>query len=167
MTRVSAEDPGAADSLELMAELSAVLAAITGDSGQSSFDPEDVRGPLACFAVARSVTTADASAAAGAGNDASLPAGQALGCGAFRPLEQGVAEIKRMYARPGHPGTGSAILAFLEAEAARMGYRALRLSTRRVNTRAVAFYEARGYRIIPNFGRYTAKPESVCFQKLL
>lgn len=148
MTRVWAEDPGAADAQELMAELSAVLAAITGDSGQSSFDPEDVRGPMACFAIARS-------------------AGQALGCGAFRPLEEGIAEIKRMYARPGHPGTGSAVLAFLEAQAATLGYRALRLSTRRVNARAVAFYEARGYRAIPSFGRYAAKPESVCFEKIL
>jgi ribosomal protein S18 acetylase RimI-like enzyme len=59
------------------------------------------------------------------------------------------------------------VLAFLEKEAAALGYQALRLSTRRVNTRAVAFYTARGYRIIPNFGRYAAKPESVCFEKQL
>ena len=147
--RVQAADPGSPDALLLMAELSAVLAAITGDSGQSSFDAEDVRGPLACFAVARSVQ------------------GGALGCGAFRPLEQGIAEVKRMYARPGHGGVGAAVLTFLEQQAAALGYQALRLSTRRVNTRAVAFYEARGYSIVPNFGRYAAKPESVCFEKQL
>ena len=179
MTHVSAEDPGAPDSLLLMEELSAVLAAITGDSGQSSFEPDDVRGPMACFAVARSAAglgaTAGVAAAADAGiaaaavlaGEAAFQAGLALGCGAFRPLEEGIAEIKRMYARPGQPGTGSAILAFLEAKAAALGYRALRLSTRRVNTRAVAFYEARGYRVIPSFGRYASKPESVCFEKSL
>jgi len=147
--RVQAADPGSPDALLLMVELSAVLAAITGDSGRSSFDADDVRGPLACFAVARSGQ------------------GGALGCGAFRPLEQGIAEVKRMYARPGHGGVGTAVLAFLEQEAAALGYQALRLSTRRVNTRAVTFYEARGYSIIPNFGRYAVKPESVCFEKQL
>lgn len=147
--RVQAADPGSPDALLLMAELSAVLVAITGDSGQSSFDADDVRGPLACFAVARSGQ------------------GGALGCGAFRPLALGIAEVKRMYARPGHSGVGTAVLAFLEKEAAALGYQALRLSTRRVNTRAVAFYEACGYRLIPNFGRYAVKPESVCFEKQL
>ncbi|KQW97040.1 acetyltransferase [Massilia sp. Root418] len=159
--QVHAADPGSPEALLLMAELSAVLAAITGDSGQSSFDADDVRGPLARFAVARN------------GH------GEAVGCGAFRPLEQGVAEVKRMYARHGHGGQGgeggdcagggigSAVLAFLEQEAAALGYQALRLSTRRVNTRAVAFYAARGYRVIPNFGRYAVKPESICFEKRL
>lgn len=149
LVRVQAADPGSPDALLLMAELSAVLAAITGDSGQSSFNADDVRGALACFAVARSVD------------------GDALGCGALRPLCQGVAEVKRMYARPGHCGVGSAVLAFLEAQAAALGYQALRLSTRRVNTRAVAFYAARGYLPIPNFGRYAVKSESVCFEKQL
>lgn len=159
--RVQACDPGAPEAQLLMAELSAVLAAITGDSGQSSFDADDVRGPLACFAVARNAR------------------GEAVGCGAFRPLEEGIAEIKRMYARRGHAGAGegegegagggigTAVLAFLEKEAAARGYVALRLSTRRVNALAVAFYAARGYTVISNFGRYAVKPESVCFEKQL
>jgi GNAT superfamily N-acetyltransferase len=147
--RVVAEDAAAPDSLLLMAELSAVLAAITGDSGTSSFAAQDVQGARARFLVARDA------------------AGRALGCGALRPLEQGVAELKRMYARPGMAGIGSAILAALESEAATLGYRALWLSTRRVNGRAVAFYERRGYARIPNYGSYAVKPESVCFEKTL
>lgn len=157
--RVQACDPGAPAAQLLMAELSAALAAITGDSGQSSFGADDVRGPLACFAVARNAR------------------GEAVGCGAFRPLEEGIAEIKRMYARRGHAGAsegegagggiGTAVLAFLEKEAAARGYVALRLSTRRVNALAVAFYAARGYTVISNFGRYAVKPESVCFEKQL
>jgi ribosomal protein S18 acetylase RimI-like enzyme len=151
--QVQAADPGAPEAMLLMAELSAVLAAVTGDSGQSSFDADDVRGPLACFAVARNAQ------------------GEAVGCGAFRPLEGGVAEVKRMYARRGHAGAGggigTAVLAFLEKEAAARGYVALRLSTRRINALAVAFYTARGYTVISNFGRYAVKPESVCFEKRL
>ncbi|SFU76973.1 GNAT family N-acetyltransferase [Pseudoduganella namucuonensis] len=153
--RVEALAPDAPEALALLEELSAALSAITGDSGRSSFDPADVRGPMARFVVARD------------------GGGAALGCGAFRPMATGeagegpAAEVKRMYARPGRRGVGGAILAFLEAEAAALGYRVLRLSTRLVNTRAVAFYEARGYARIANFGRYAAKPESVCFEKRL
>lgn len=147
--RVRAEDPAGADALALVAELSAVLAAITGDSGQASFDVADVRGPRACFALARDAQ------------------GRALGCGALRPLEGGAGEIKRMFARPGMRGVGGAVLRFLEEEAARLGYPTLRLSTRRVNARAVAFYERHGYRPIPGYGRYAGSEVSVCFEKSL
>ena len=146
---VSAEDPAGADALALVAELSAALTAITGASGQASFDVSDVRGPRACFALARDVH------------------GCALGCGALRPIDAGVAEIKRMFARPGTRGVGSALLRHLEAEASRRGYVALRLSTRRVNARAVAFYERHGWRRIPGYGRYAGSDVSVCFEKVL
>ena len=146
---VSAEDPSGADALALVAELSAALTAITGASGQASFDVADVTGPRACFAIARDAH------------------GRALGCGALRPLEVDVAEIKRMFARPGMRGVGAAVLRFLEAEAARCGYVALRLSTRRVNERAVAFYERHGYRRIPGYGRYAGSQVSACFEKVL
>ncbi|MRW87750.1 GNAT family N-acetyltransferase [Pseudoduganella sp. FT26W] len=143
------EDPAAPESALLMAELSTALEAITGDSGRASFDVDDVRGPLACFVVAR-------------GGD-----GAALGCGAFRPLEPGVAEIKRMYARHGTQGVGSAVLRYLEDEAQALGYQAIWLETRLVNRRAVAFYEARGYARIANYGKYIGNPLAVCFEKQL
>jgi ribosomal protein S18 acetylase RimI-like enzyme len=146
---VVAEDPAGADALALLAELSAALSAITGASGQASFDVSDVRVPRACFALARDAH------------------GRALGCGALRPLEAGTAEVKRMFARPGSRGVGSAVLRFLEGEAARLGYAALRLSTRHVNARAVAFYERHGYRRIPGYGRYAGSEVSVCFEKVL
>jgi GNAT superfamily N-acetyltransferase len=132
-----------------MAELSTALEAITGDSGRASFDPDDVRGPAACFVVARS------------------DSGAALGCGAFRPLEPGVAEIKRMYARHGTSGVGSAVLRYLEGEAQALGYQAVWLETRLVNRRAMDFYEARGYQRIANYGKYIGNPLAVCFEKQL
>ncbi|MYM82270.1 GNAT family N-acetyltransferase [Duganella sp. FT50W] len=143
------EDPTAADSVQLMDELSSALQAITGDSGMASFDAADVVGPAACFVVARD------------------DHGNPLGCGAFRPLQPGVAEIKRMYARHGANGVGSAVLRFLEAEAAALGYQAVWLETRLVNRRAVDFYTARGYARIANYGKYIGNPLAVCFEKQL
>jgi len=146
---VAAEDPTASDAAALMSELSAALALITGDSGRASFQVEDVQGHASCFAVARDRM------------------GIALGCGAFRPLQDGVAEVKRMYSRPGKSGIGSAILAFLEAYAGQLGYRELWLETRLVNARAIHFYESRGYRRRENFGKYAGNPAAVCFEKSL
>ncbi len=149
MPNIRAEDPGTLDAIGLTDELSAALAAITGDSGRSSFDPDDVRLPRARFAVARDAD------------------GHPIGCAALRPLADGVAEIKRMYARPGNPGTGSALLAFVEREAAALGYRELWLETRVVNQRAVKFYSERGYAVIANYGRYAGRADAVCLSKQL
>ena len=93
--------------------------------------------------------------------------GQAVGCGAFRPLSPEIAEIKRMYSRPDSAGAGSAILAYLEAEAANMGYGTLWLETRLVNEHAVLFYERHGYIRIPNYGKYIGNSKAVCFEKRL
>jgi ribosomal protein S18 acetylase RimI-like enzyme len=146
---IGPEDPSSPDAVRLMAELSAVLAAITGDDGLSSFGPDDVRAPRSCFLVARD------------------DKGRAVGCGALRPLDGAAAEIKRMYAAPGGSGVGAALLYALEREAAALGYHVIRLSTRIINTRAVSFYERHGYRLIPNFGRYKGREESACFEKQL
>jgi GNAT superfamily N-acetyltransferase len=109
----------------------------------------DVQVERACFAIARAAD------------------GTPVGCGAIRPLEPAVAELKRMFAMPGTRGVGSAVLAFLEQQASALGYRDLWLETRKVNARAVAFYERHGYRTIPNFGRYMGRPEAVCLAKAL
>ena len=141
-------DPDSPDARALIAELDAALAAITGDSGASSFDAADVRGPGAVFLVAR---TAD---------------GTAVGCGALRPLADGVAELKRMLARPGS-GAGLALLAALELQAMAMGYRAIQLSTRRVNARAVDFYRRHGYVDVAAWGKYADSDRSVCLGRVL
>jgi ribosomal protein S18 acetylase RimI-like enzyme len=149
MITVASEDPDTPDVAVLLDELSASLKAITGSSGNTSFDPNDVRAENARFVVARD------------------QCGNAVGCGAFRPLESGVAEIKRMYSRRCMPGIGSAVLLFLESEAQKLGYAALRLETRVVNERAVTFYERLGYHRIPNFGKYVGRAEAACFEKRL
>lgn len=149
MFAIAPADPDSPDARVLLAELGAALAGITGitgSDGAASFDPADVRGPRACFLVARA------------------PDGSLAGCGALRPLADGVAELKRMYARPG-TGAGAHLLAALERQAWAFGYRDIWLETRRVNVRAVAFYGKHGYRVIPNFGKYAGRPEAICLGK--
>ncbi len=141
-------DPDAIEARGLIAELDAALAAICGDSGAQSFDANDVRGARSVFLLAR---------------DAS---GNALGCGALRPIDDDVAEVKRMYARPGS-GAGVRLLGELERRALGFGYRAVWLETRKVNGRAVAFYERHGYRVIPNYGKYVGREDAVCLGKVL
>jgi GNAT superfamily N-acetyltransferase len=149
MICIADEDPGTEDAALLIRELSVALSLITGDSGAASFHADDVRAPGACFVLARD------------------SAGTLLGCGALRPLQQGVAELKRMYARPGTRGVGSAVLAHLERRAAALGYRELWLETRLVNTRATQFYAKHGYRRIGNFGKYVGNAAAGCYGKAL
>ncbi|WP_338765358.1 GNAT family N-acetyltransferase [Massilia sp. METH4] len=143
---VAAADPASPDAVALMRELSETLRGITGDDGTASFDPAG----CTLFAIARD------------------DRGRAVGCGALRPIDGEIAEIKRMYARPGAgAGIGSAVLAFLEAQAAALGCRGLWLETRKVNERAIRFYDAQGYLRIPNFGKYVGNDAAVCFGKRL
>ena len=141
-------DPDCDEARALIAELDAALAAICGDSGAKSFDANDVRGLRSVFLLARDA------------------AGSAVGCGALRPLEGDVAEVKRMYARPGS-GAGVRLLGELERRALQFGYRAIWLETRRVNVRAVVFYERHGYRVIPNYGKYVGREDAICLGKAL
>ncbi|MGU3575509.1 GNAT family N-acetyltransferase [Brucellaceae bacterium C25G] len=147
--RVEQMSPSHPHSLRLLNQLSDILATITGNNGRSSFDPLDVQGSGASFVVAYDFE------------------GNPVGCGGYRPLAEGVAELKRMFAVPGSKGVGKAILSFLERKATDDGYREMWLETRLVNTKAVFFYEQNGYRTIPNFGKYAGRTEAICFSKSL
>ena len=132
---ISAESPFSPDATSLMDELSECLEAITGNSGKNSFDANDVCNDKAIFVIARSQS------------------GKAIGCGAFRPMDDTTAEIKRMYAQNKGKGIGSKILSYLEHQAHDFGYKSLRLETRIINTKAVHFTSATDieqYRITGN-----------------
>ena len=133
----------------LLGELSAALRSITGNGGEASFDTSDMADARARFVVARD------------------SASHSLGCGAIRPLSEDTAELKRMYARQSRAGVGSMLLLRLEQEATALGYRFIRLETRKINERAVSFYLRHGFKIIPNYGKYVGHEEAVCFEKAI
>ena len=95
--------------------------------------------------------------------------GTPLGCGGLRLVDDGIAEVKRMYVRPESRGTGvsTAILRRLEEAALDLGSPALVLETGTEQKRAVGFYEREGFRRIANFGPYVGAPLSVCYSKVL
>ena len=94
-------------------------------------------------------------------------AGQALGCGAFRPVGEQCAEIKRMFVRASARRRGIArqILRHLEEEVRRRGLRSIVLETGCANCEAMALYEAEGYFPIPAFLGYVGSPISRCYAK--
>ena len=70
-----------------------------------------------------------------------------LGMIALRPLDGAIAEMKRLYVRPGARGRGLArlLIARLFEEAARLNYTELRLDTLPMMGGAQALYEACGF----------------------
>jgi len=85
--------------------------------------------------------------------------GQPVGCGAIA-LENGWAEVKRMYVRTPHRGgrIGQQILARLEDEARARGVHHLVLETGDVLHPAIRLYERAGFTRCAAFGPYTAMP---------
>lgn len=79
--------------------------------------------------------------------------GEPVGAVGLRHLEEGVAELKRMYVRPASRGKGAGrALATRALETARrLGYGAVRLDTAAEMTTAIAIYCALGFVPIPAY----------------
>lgn len=147
--KIQQSAPHSEESQLLVEKLSAELAFITGDNGKSHFNAQELNNECCLWVLARN------------------EAGNAVGCGALRSLGNNTAEVKRMYSDRSVPGVGSALLEYLETRAKSMGYREIRLSTRVINSRAVAFYYRSGYAQIQNYEPYIGRNESICFAKTL
>ncbi len=101
--------------------------------------------------------------------------GAAVACGGWRardddpPLREGDAEIKRMFVDPAHRGRGHAraVLADLEAAAARAGRRRMVLETAFRQPEAINLYVSAGYAPMAPFGTYRDTPGGRYFAKLL
>jgi GNAT superfamily N-acetyltransferase len=150
---VRAADPFGGEAARLISRLSAELAALypaDTTAGAGAFRPDDVAGPGSAFLIA-------------------WAGGRPVGCGALRPMEPGVTEIKRMYVELDVRGRGIArrLLAELERRAAESGYVAVRLETGVRQVPAMRLYESAGYERIANYGIYAGNPLSACYEKPL
>ena len=94
---------------------------------------------------------------------------QAIGCGAFKKLDNETIEIKRMYVKFAHRGSGTAqaILNSLELWASEKGFKKCILETGNRQVEAIKFYKKAGYKSIPNYGQYAQMDDSNCFEKLV
>jgi GNAT superfamily N-acetyltransferase len=94
---------------------------------------------------------------------------QAIGCGAFKKLDNETIEIKRMYVKFAQRGSGTAqaILNSLELWASEKGFKKCILETGNRQVEAIKFYKKAGYKSIPNYGQYTHMEDSNCFEKLV
>ena len=93
----------------------------------------------------------------------------AVGCGGFRYLSPGVAEIKRMYVDSAgrRRGVGRHILRALEERAAAAGYDETWLETGTEQPEAIALYLSAGYRPIEQYGEFKHDARSLCFSRRL
>ncbi|MEW9698683.1 GNAT family N-acetyltransferase [Paenibacillus sp. SI8] len=90
-----------------------------------------------------------------------------VGCGALRPYDQEITELKRFFVDPAYRNRGiaSQILAFLEQHAKETGYDIVRLETGAPQHEAIGLYAKYGYYPIEPFGEYIDTKSSLCFEK--
>ncbi len=123
-------DPSSPEALALTRQMSEELSLLYDGAfdGSFGFQPEDALVPRSAFVIGR--------------ND-----GRAVACGAILPLEDGVAEIKRMFVAPEWRGRGyaAAVLAKLEQLARDNHYTVIRLETGDRQPHAIRLYERAGY----------------------
>jgi GNAT superfamily N-acetyltransferase len=95
--------------------------------------------------------------------------GVPAGCGAWRALPAGQAEIKRVYVEPVFRRRGIAhlVVAALEDNAAEAGYTEVVLNSGREQPEALALYTGLGYRPVPGYGVYACASGAVFLGKAL
>lgn len=91
-----------------------------------------------------------------------------LGCVAVRPIDDKIAELKRMYVRPQYQrkGIGIKLLELSLEFAKKAGYRKIRLDTLNTMTPAMNLYLSNGFKSIPAY-YHNPEPTAVYFEKEL
>lgn len=137
-TKIDLEDPASTDAQKCLEHYVTELSERFRDGFDStmslSADPDEMRLPRGAFLVARLD-------------------GRAIGCGALKLLEPGMASIKRMWVDGSFRGLGLGrrILTALESQARELDVTILRLETNRDLGGADAFYRRNGYREVAPF----------------
>ena len=146
----SIDRPDSKTALALIEELDADLGSRYPDEWIHGLHPEDIEDPKLVFVVM-------------------YRENEPVGCGALRPLDDEMTEVKRMYVKPGSRGLGYArkLLEFLESTARATRYTAVRLETGTKQPEAIGLYESSGYYLIPAYGEYVGNPFSLCYEKKL
>ena len=95
--------------------------------------------------------------------------GVPAGCGAWRALPTGAAEIKRVYVEPAFRRLGVArlVVAALEESAAAAGHSEVVLNSGREQPEALTLYADLGYGPVPGYGVYACAPGAVFLGKQL
>ncbi|HEY4630446.1 MAG TPA: GNAT family N-acetyltransferase [Blastococcus sp.] len=95
--------------------------------------------------------------------------GVPAGCGAWRALPSGAAEIKRLYVEPAFRRRGIAqlLVVALEQGAAAAGHAEVVLNSGREQPEALALYAELGYGPVPGYGVYAGEPGAVFLGKAL
>jgi GNAT superfamily N-acetyltransferase len=97
-----------------------------------------------------------------------LDGDQPVACGALRPLESNVCELKRIYVRPSHRGSGlgRSITLDLMKRAKQIGYTVVRLDTLRRLTPALGLYTSLGFAEIHPYN-FNPEPDVAYFERPL
>jgi GNAT superfamily N-acetyltransferase len=92
--------------------------------------------------------------------------GRPAGCGGIKLFGTEYGEVKRMYVRPSHRGSGlgKAMLDRLAEYARGRQVRLLRLETGIYQPEAIGLYERYGFQRRPPFGEYKVDPLSIYFE---
>ena len=90
-----------------------------------------------------------------------------IGCGAIKKLNAETTEIKRMYVAEAYRGKGiaSKLLTELEKWSRELSFKKCVLETGKKQIEAIGLYKKNNYKIIPNYGQYAGKENSICFEK--
>ncbi|QHQ35724.1 GNAT family N-acetyltransferase [Algicella marina] len=137
------------DTLAMIGESEAELAAIYPPEVRSAFSPEELRASGVRMVVAHRC-------------------GRPVGCGGVAVLD-GYGELKRIFVTRAARGTGvvQAILKHLEQEARAEGLALMRLETGDASPEAIRAYERQGYVRRGPFGAYRENGSSVFMEKAI